>query len=56
VKIVTGAGAGGVVINDTSNPNLATIPFEPSTSLASGTFNMNLTQNFTGPGVGDFFG
>lgn len=52
----SGSIAGGVVINDTSNPNLATIPFEPSTSVASVTFNVNLTENFSGPGIGDFFG
>ncbi|MBL8220147.1 MAG: PEP-CTERM sorting domain-containing protein [Bryobacterales bacterium] len=52
----SGSIAGGVVINDTSNPNLATIPFEPSTSVAMVTFNVNLTENFSGPGIGDFFG
>ncbi|MBL8179681.1 MAG: PEP-CTERM sorting domain-containing protein [Bryobacterales bacterium] len=52
----SGSIAGGVVITDTSNPNLATIPFQPSTSVASVTFNVNLTENFTNPGVGDFFG
>ncbi|MFN7938082.1 MAG: NF038129 family PEP-CTERM protein [Bryobacteraceae bacterium] len=52
----SGSIAGGVVINDTSNPNLATIPFQPSASTAMVTFNVNLTENFTGPGVGDFFG
>lgn len=52
----SGSIAGGVVINDTSNPNLATIPFQPSTSVASVTFNVNLTENFNGPGTGDFFG
>ncbi|MBS1828863.1 MAG: PEP-CTERM sorting domain-containing protein [Acidobacteria bacterium] len=52
----SGSIAAGITINDTSNPNLATIPFQPSTSIASVTFNVNLTENFNGPGTGDFFG
>jgi len=52
----SGSLAGGIVIADTSNPNTASIPFMPSTSVASVTFNVNLTENFTSPSPGDFFG
>lgn len=51
----SGSVAGGIVMGDTSNPNTARIDFTPS-GVAAVTFNLDITENFTGPGAGDFFG
>ncbi|MBL8217515.1 MAG: PEP-CTERM sorting domain-containing protein [Bryobacterales bacterium] len=40
---------------DTSNPNTARIDFTPN-AAATVTFNLNISENYTGPGPGDFFG
>lgn len=51
----SGSVAGGITMGDTSNPNTARINFTPS-GVASVTFNLDISENFTAPGPGDFFG
>lgn len=51
----SGSVAGGILLADTSNPNTARIDFTPN-AAATVTFNLDITENYTGPGAGDFFG
>jgi hypothetical protein len=52
----SGSLAGGIIIQDTGNPNLATVPLLPNGTPAAVTFNVLLTENFNSPNPGDFFG
>jgi hypothetical protein len=51
----SGSVAGGILLGDTSNPNTARIDFTPN-AAATVTFNLDISENYTGPGAGDFFG
>lgn len=49
----SGTVSGGITMLDTSNPTLARVDFLSGSSV---TFNVNLTENYNSPGIGDFFG
>ena len=51
----SGSVASGISLGDTSTPNTARINFTPN-AASTVTFNLNISENYTGPGAGDFFG